>query len=154
VCHLLFLPITVSSLCRSPYPRRLDHHSNIVGYRQLVALLLSPSLSWSCSNNSFKKCSTRKRLFCLDAAVLHLRDDHCECAAGLGAEYCFGFQKRYYRRAIRPELSESEAMELVSLLSLYKCRCRARFVPPLFAVLLASASQGDSNCSTASLSLW
>jgi hypothetical protein len=37
----------------------------------------------------------------INIAVVHSVKYHCECA-GLGVEYCFGYRKRYYRRAISP----------------------------------------------------
>jgi hypothetical protein len=56
----------------------------------------------------------------INIALVHCVKYHCECA-GLGAEYCFGFQKRYYRRAIPPgdkkrdfRGSVREAMEQVT----------------------------------------
>jgi hypothetical protein len=56
----------------------------------------------------------------INIAVVHSVKYHCECA-GLGMEYCFGYQKRYYRRAILPgdkkrdfRGSVREAMEQVT----------------------------------------
>jgi hypothetical protein len=56
----------------------------------------------------------------INIAVVHSVKYHCECA-GLGMEYCFGYQKRYYRRAISPgdkkrdfRGSVREAMEQVT----------------------------------------
>jgi sigma54-dependent transcription regulator len=37
----------------------------------------------------------------IKVALVHSVKYHCECA-GLGVEYCFGFEKRYHRRATSP----------------------------------------------------